>query len=218
VGNPGAAQPGILLAEVLDRARPGEVIVLVAVADGADALVFRTTAALADFAQVRPLGRQVAAGSDDLSYEQFLTWRGYLVREPPNRPDPGRPAAPPSYREAPWKFGLTGSRCRACATMHLPPDRVCMACHAVDDMTAERVSDREATVVTFTVDHLAYSLSPPVVLAVVDFDGGGRLLCELADVGADEMAVGLRVEMSFRRLFTAEGVHNYFWKAKPVRA
>ena len=23
--------------------------------------------------------------------------------------------------------------------------------------------------------------------------------------------------MTFRRLFTAEGVHNYFWKAKPDR-
>jgi hydroxymethylglutaryl-CoA synthase len=24
--------------------------------------------------------------------------------------------------------------------------------------------------------------------------------------------------MTFRRLFTAEGVHNYFWKARPIRA
>ena len=32
------------------------------------------------------------------------------------------------------------------------------------------------------------------------------------------MAIGQRVEMTFRRLFTAEGVHNYFWKAKPLSA
>jgi len=24
------------------------------------------------------------------------------------------------------------------------------------------------------------------------------------------------VEMTFRRLFTADGIHNYFWKARPV--
>jgi len=24
------------------------------------------------------------------------------------------------------------------------------------------------------------------------------------------------VAMTFRRLYTAEGVHNYFWKARPV--
>jgi hydroxymethylglutaryl-CoA synthase len=30
------------------------------------------------------------------------------------------------------------------------------------------------------------------------------------------VTIGQRVEMTFRRLFTAEGVHNYFWKAKPI--
>jgi len=34
---------------------------------------------------------------------------------------------------------------------------------------------------------------------------------------AAEVAIGGRVEMTFRRLFTAEGIHNYFWKARLVR-
>ena len=50
---------------------------------------------------------------------------------------------------------------------------------------------------------------------VVDFDGGGRFQCELTDVDPSAVAIGQRVEMTFRRLFTAGGVHNYFWKAKP---
>ena len=32
---------------------------------------------------------------DDLTYAAFLTWRGFLRREPPRRPEPDRPAAPP---------------------------------------------------------------------------------------------------------------------------
>ena len=28
---------------------------------------------------------------------------------------------------------------------------------------------------------------------------------------------GSRVEMTFRRLFSADGIHDYFWKARPVR-
>ena len=28
--------------------------------------------------------------------------------------------------------------------------------------------------------------------------------------------IGDRVQMTFRRMMTAKGVHNYFWKAKPV--
>jgi len=37
-------------------------------------------------------------------------------------------------------------------------------------------------------------------------------------VDAADLAVGGRVEMTFRRLFTADGIHNYFWKARPLRA
>jgi uncharacterized OB-fold protein len=79
------------------------------------------------------------------------------------------------------------------------------------------MADVPGTVVTYTVDRLAYSPSPPVVFAVVDFDGGGRLPVELTDVDPDAVSIGMRVEMTFRRLHTADGIHNYFWKGRPVR-
>src|SRR3546814_20387517 len=75
------------------------------------------------------------------------------------------------------------------------------------------MADAKGTVSSFTVDRLAYSPSPPIVFAVVDFDGGGRLPVELTDVDEDEVRVGARVEMTFRRLFTAAGIHQYFWNA-----
>ena len=80
------------------------------------------------------------------------------------------------------------------------------------------MADLQGTIATFTVDRLAYSLSPPVVAAVVDFDGGGRMRCEMADADPDAVEIGDRVEMSFRRLYTVDGVHNYFWKARPSRS
>ena len=43
---------------------------------------------------------------------------------------------------------------------------------------------------TFTIDRLSYTPSPPMVFAVVDFDGGGRLPVELTDVDAAEVRVG----------------------------
>jgi uncharacterized OB-fold protein len=55
-----------------------------------------------------------------------------------------------------------------------------------------------------------------VVGAVVDFDGGGRYRCEMTDVDPGRLAIGTRVEMAFRVLSTAKGVHNYFWKGRPV--
>jgi uncharacterized OB-fold protein len=219
IGNTGAAHPGLLLADVLDRAEPDQLVALVVLADGADVLLLRTTEHLVAHRDRRrtTVAEQVAAGDDTLSYPTFLTWRGLLHREPPRRPDPVRPAAPPSLRHEAWKYGFTASRCDACGTRHLPPARVCVRCDAVDAMTDERLADVGGTIATYTIDRLAFSLSPPVVVAVIDFDGGGRFQCEMADVDPASVGIGDRVEMTFRRLFTADGVHNYFWKARPER-
>jgi hydroxymethylglutaryl-CoA synthase len=215
IGNSGTAHAGLLLADALDRARADELIAVVSLADGADVTIWRATAAVARRRPARALASQIAV-SGPVSYAAFLTWRGFLAREPPRRPDPQAPAGPPSFRAEAWKFAFTGSRCEPCGTRHVPPQRVCVKCGAVDRMTAERVADVPATIATFTVDRLAYSLSPPVVAAVIDFDGGGRFQCEVADVDPAAIKIGDRVEMTFRRLHTAGGVHNYFWKAKPL--
>jgi 3-hydroxy-3-methylglutaryl CoA synthase/uncharacterized OB-fold protein len=217
VGNTGTAHAGLLLADALDQLGPEQVIVAVSLADGADAMVWRMTAALPARRQAAPVASQ-AAGGGKVSYASFLTWRGRLDREPPRRPDPQRPAAPSSYRAEAWKFGFMGSRCLECGATHLPPQRVCVKCRVLDRMTRVPMADVPATIATFTVDRLAYSPSPPVVAAVIDFEGGGRFQCELTDVDPRAVKIGDRVEMTFRRLLTADGVHNYFWKARPPRA
>jgi hydroxymethylglutaryl-CoA synthase len=38
----------------------------------------------------------------------------------------------------------------------------------------------------------------------------------MTDVVASELSIGDRVSMTFRRVWTAQGVHNYFWKARPA--
>jgi hydroxymethylglutaryl-CoA synthase len=218
IGNAGTAHPGVMLADVLDRAEPDRVIALVLLADGASVLLLRTKPALADRRAASPVAAQIAAGNDALRYTTFLSWRGMLEREPPRRPDPEPPYAPPSYRREDWKFAFVATRCRECGTRHLPPDRVCVRCRAVDRMDRERLADVPATVATFTIDRLAYTPSPPLVAAVIDFDGGGRFRCQLTDVEPDKVAIGDRVEMTFRKIVTAAGIHNYFWKARPIRA
>jgi hydroxymethylglutaryl-CoA synthase len=222
VGNLGAAHAGLALADVLERAEPGQVIAVLSLADGADALLLRTTDALpaaraaAAEAGLPTVAQQVAGGRADLSYASFLSWRGQLHREPPRRPDPERPGAPTVHRSESWKYAFTASRCLECGFRHLPPTRVCLHCRAIDRMAEERLADTEGTIATFTIDHLAYSLSPPVVGVIVDFDGGGRYRCELTDGHPEELAIGDRVAMTFRRVYTAQGVHNYFWKARPL--
>lgn len=217
VGNTGTAHAALVLASVLERAKPGERIAVVSLADGADVLVLEVLDGLGEHPARRSVADQVAGGRGGLSYETFLTWRGMLEREPPRRPDPVAPAAPPSLRHDPWKFAFTGSVCEECGERHLPPARVCARCGAVDRMREVAMADVPATVATFTVDRLAFTPSPPLVAAVLDFEGGGRFRCELTDVVPEDVAIGDRVEMTFRRVGTAGSVHNYFWKGRPAR-
>lgn len=211
IGHAGAADLGLGLADALDRARPGETILVLSAADGCDAILLRTTERLAR--RPRTVRAQLDDGRD-VPYATYLTWRGLLRREPPRRPEPERPAGPPSARSVAWKFSFTGSACRRCGFVHLPPSRVCKRCRSVDEMEARSPAGERGTVATYTVDRLAFSPSPPLVDAVVDFDGGGRYTLEVADAEPERLRVGSRVEPVFRRLYTAGGVHNYFWKAR----
>jgi 3-hydroxy-3-methylglutaryl CoA synthase len=212
----GAAHASIRLADALDRARPGETILIVSAADGADAGVFRVTDAIGQRpGSAHTVGAQIEHARE-VDYATFLTWRGRLDREPPRRPDPVRVDAPPAARATRWKYAFVGSRCTACQRVHVPPQRVCAGCGTTDEMEPEPMADKLGTVATFTVDRLAYSLSPPVITAAIDFDGGGRVSCELTESSPDQVAVGTRVQLTFRRMYSAKGVHNYFWKARPA--
>jgi hydroxymethylglutaryl-CoA synthase len=217
IGNPGTAQLGVLLADVLGRAAPGETIAALLLADGATAFVLRATASVAARRPAPSVAAQVARPRPALAYATFLSWRGMLPREPPRRPNPDAPAAPPTYRSRGYKLAFTASRCTHCGTVSIPPVEVCFSCGSVHAMESHPMESAHGTVATFTIDRLAYTPNPPMIAVVVDFAGGGRFRCELTDADASEVAIGDPVEMTFRRLLTADGVHNYFWKARPVR-
>jgi hydroxymethylglutaryl-CoA synthase len=217
VGNTGAAHPALLLANLLEVAAPGEVVALVVLADGADVVLFRTTDAIASYVPARTVASQIANAAD-LPYTKYLNWTGAVTVEPPRRPEPDRISASVSGRTEDWKYGFVASRDRTSGELHMPPARVSRVGDAVDDMESAPMADVPGTIALITIDRIAYSQSPPVVFAVVDWDGGGRLPVELCDVDAATLKMGDRVEMTFRKLFTSDEIHNYFWKARPVRA
>jgi uncharacterized OB-fold protein len=53
-------------------------------------------------------------------------------------------------------------------------------------------------------------------MLVIDLDGGGRVYLQGTDSAEDEITVGARVALTFRRLHESGGNRNYYWKARPA--
>lgn len=217
-GFTGAAHPGLLLAATLDVAEPGETILLLSATEGADAFVFRTADAVRT-ARRGPSVRDQLADREEVGYGRFLRWRGMLDVQGPARPEAPAPAAPPMRRRAGWKYRLEGNKCGACGEVTTPPSRICSSCGMTGTADQQHATvslrDEVATVVSVTQDHLTTMPDKVVAIVVADVADGGRLIGYAADVSAHEVHVGMEMLPTFRRLWTTDGIHNYFWKLRP---
>ena len=97
------------------------------------------------------------------------------------------------------------------------PARICVKCLNKDQFERYRFADKKAKIFSFTQDSLAQWDDPPLTLALVDFEGGGRAQFNLTDQNTGGIEIGMPVEMTFRKMSTEKGFHNYFWKIRPIR-
>lgn len=217
VGITGTAHGPLMLVAALEEALPGDRILMITFGEGVDAILFRVTENIKNFSPRQSISSQINSKKDTMSYHSYLRWKGMMEFEPPRRPDPIRPSIPAMWRSNKNRLAFYGSRCNKCGTPQIPAQRVCVHCQAKDEMSPYRFADIDARITTYTIDHLTFSLDPPTVFSVVDFTKGGRLICEMTDCDPDKVAIGMEVEMTFRRLYEAGGVHNYYWKSRPKR-
>jgi 3-hydroxy-3-methylglutaryl CoA synthase len=219
VGDTGCAAALLSLVAALEQAGGGETILLACYGNGCDTAVLRTTGRAAAVPACRGVRRHVESRRELRSYEQYLRWRELVEIQPAARPpiEERMPSPAAQWREVPWEMRLTGTRCVNCGTPQYPPQRVCIECHAKDKTEPYRFTDVPARVFSFSHDYVMTTLDPPVTVTFIDFEGGGRIMCDMTDRDPDEVAVGMPVEMSFRRLYYVNGVNNYWWKCQPVR-
>jgi hydroxymethylglutaryl-CoA synthase len=215
VGNTGVASVPMMLVGALEEASPGDYILLVSYGEGSDAIVFQVKEEIKNFSPGLGLKGHLNNKKVTMNYGKYLRWRELIQTEPAKRPVQKRSSLPDMYRNRKKNLGFYGVRCQNCGTVQFPPSRICIECRAIDQMEDYRLYGKPARVATFTVDYLAESLDPPTIVAVVDFEGGGRLICYLVDCDPDEVKVGMEVKMSFRHIFTVDSIRTYFWKAVP---
>ncbi|MDD5126751.1 MAG: OB-fold domain-containing protein [Dehalococcoidales bacterium] len=217
VGNTGTALSLMLLVEALENAKAGDKLLWVSYGDGCDVYSIAVTDKVAKMAGKRGIKKHAAAKRMMPSYEKYLRWRDIVISEPPSRPPQDRPSAVALWRDNMGGLSLYGNKCNKCGAPQYPAQRVCMICHSKDDFTSYPFANKPAKVTTFSQDNLAASVDPPSTVCAVDFEGGGRIMCDMTDRDPDQVKVGMPVEMTFRQVRLVAGVHDYWWKCTPIK-
>ena len=219
IGHMGTAGALVMLIAALEEAKPGDRILLANYGDGADAFVLTATQAIIDF-PFKPLVQDQLKKSRSIDYGTYLSWRDLVPLDTANLPPRNALSLASRWRERKTISTLSGVKCRNCGTPQIHTIgqniRICVQCQAKDDFDEYRFSDKRATLFTYAIDNLQPTKNPPGLNGAIDFEGGGRLLCELTDYDLDSVEIGMPVEMTFRKMTLDDDFINYFWKAKPI--
>ena len=130
VGDTGAAAPLLLLVSALEKAKPGDRILLCSYGAGnADAFLLQVTPEVERMRDRRGVSYYQASKKPLVNYEKFLKFQNSLAQ---------RALEPYSSWALLWKeqkqnLQLYGTRCRKCGTFAFPRRRVCLKCNAKDD-------------------------------------------------------------------------------------
>ena len=128
------------------------------------------------------------------------------------------------WRETPRRYNLGGSKCTICGTVYFPPRAVCPTCphhrQSLERMVPFQLSG-DGEVVSYTVVHEAaegFEMQVPYVVALVKTVEGPILTGQVVDVEPAEVAIGLKVRATFRKLREEgkAGVIHYGYKFAPA--
>ncbi len=220
-GDTGAAHPLVLFVLALERAEPGDLILMTSFGQGCEALLFRVTdLAKRDSSALRVSGA-LARGRPEENYAKYQTFNGLVEREFGKRAETDKQTYLSAFnRERDLLTGFTGGRCTACGTIQIPRSEYCVnpECGKRNTQVPYALASARGEVRTYTADQLTFDMNPPAYFGLVEFEGGGRLMVDFTEVDADTFDVGTKVNMVFRirEIDGQRGFRKYFWKAVPV--
>jgi 3-hydroxy-3-methylglutaryl CoA synthase len=221
IGETGVAHGLLMLAKLLETAQAGAVIVVAQFGSGAQAVVFRVTAAVRDFKPQRGVSGWQARGVEERSYTKFLSFKEQLRLERGMRGEQDKKTAlSTAYRHKSVILGLVAGKCEVTGSVHFPPSRISydQGKPLQDTQRPYKLAERHAKVLSWSAEYLSFHMSPPNYYGQVDFEGGGRILMEFTDVAKGDIDTATEVEMVFRvkDIDERRGYTRYFWKATPV--
>jgi hydroxymethylglutaryl-CoA synthase len=220
-GDTGSAHALMLLVATLEKAKPGDKILVVGFGQGADALLFEVTDAILKLPKRLGVQGHLARRKAETNYSKFLAFNDLVEMELGMRAEADKQTALSSlWRNRKAVTSFIGGKCTTCGTLQFPASRICVNpnCNAVDTQEDQPFAGMIGKSASYTADRLTFSPDPPACYGMIKFDEGGRWMMDFTDVDADDLKVDQHMQMMFRvkDLDSQRGFRRYFWKAAPA--
>lgn len=196
------AEPLLRLAVALERAKPGDRIVLAAGGHGAEAALFQAGEVAGEGA-CRPIVDSFADG--DVEGSKTGPRVGPSIWEPDAVEERARVRGEPVAVVA-RNTRLYGSRCAACGGVQFPHAVDCPSCGAHEGLEPAKIAKRG----------IVAALHGASGHARVALDGGGHIEMAVTDALPDALVAGTPVLLTLRR-GPLSGSARYVWKARPAK-
>jgi len=123
------------------------------------------------------------------------------------------------WREIPQRYRYEANRCKDSGETFFPPRLVCPKTGS-REMEKVRLPG-EGKVITYTIVRVAeprFSETVPYAVAIVELTDGTRITAMLADAELDQVEIGMKVRIEFRKMYS-DGeamLHCYGYKCVPA--
>jgi hydroxymethylglutaryl-CoA synthase len=220
-GDTGVAHPLLLLAAALERAKPGDTILVAGFGQGADALLFEVTDAIGKFRPRLGVKGHLARRKAETNYSRFLAFNAIIELEHGMRAETDKQTALSAmWRNRDTVTRFHGGRCTRCGTLQFPRSGFCVNpnCNALDTQEPYSFAETTGRINSYTADRLTYTPDPPACYGMIQFAEGGRWMMDFTDVEGADLDVGKPMRMMFRikDVDPQRGFRRYFWKAAPA--
>jgi uncharacterized OB-fold protein len=123
------------------------------------------------------------------------------------------------WRETPQRYRLEAGKCKSCGEIYFPPRLICSKCKS-RKFEKIKLSDH-GKILTYTVIRTGpsqFADQTPYAVGVVELDGGGRITSQVVDCEFDQLAIGQRVRVEFRKIQKQghAGILCYGYKCVPA--
>lgn len=105
------------------------------------------------------------------------------------------------WREIPRRYRLQAGKCKKCGKLFMPPRLICDACKSREFDTVRLPA--AGSVYTYTVVRVppsGFASQVPYVLAIVELDGGFKLTMQITDCNPEDVKIGSKVKLEFRKI------------------